>query len=644
MNTNIEISYNISALIIIFVIFCVHLSKKKTGMFQNNMFFLFIIFAFATGAFSTICSYLLMQSSEALLGYKVVINNLYVIFHDLMALSFALYVLSITEASVKNIKTALKVVVILPIVFSIAFMLLLPNEMYINYFDEYMNSHRGIFEMLVYGVSIFYLIFGMWYAYINKDITDKKSRVAIYIYAIFVGGASIVEYFVPNMPLEMIGVAVCIMLIFMLIQKPEEFIDIATGLFNKNLFSRMFLIKLKAKKPYTIIIVYVEDMKMLVHAFGIDKINNLRQNIAAFLESTATKSVYTLGTSTFAVMLDYTDEQLVKEYVKRVESGFDKKWNIRESGLFVTARILDVKVPDDIDNLELCYNYIDYLKGLDNSKRWVISAKDISLKDTKRRIAVENAVKKAIESDGFMVYYQPIYSIEENKIVSAEALVRLNDDELGFISPAEFIPISEQNGTILKIGEMVFETVCRFIKESELQKKGIEYVEINLSVVQCMQENLAIDLLAIMKKYGIENSRINLEITETAAAYSPKMLVKNMKYLFENGVCFSLDDFGTGYSNINSLLNLPLDMIKFDKSMIDMATAYDKGKIILGSSIAMVKRMNLKIVAEGVETLEQAEMFAAMGIDYLQGYYFSKPVCEEDFVKYIEGFKGLEQL
>ena len=122
------------------------------------------------------------------------------------------------------------------------------------------------------------------------------------------------------------------------------------------------------------------------------------------------------------------------------------------------------------------------------------------------------------------------------------------------------------------------------------------------------------------------------------------MLIRNMKFLFDHGVSFSLDDFGTGYSNINSLMDLPLDMIKFDKSMVDSATMYDKGKIILGSAIAMIKKMDLKIVAEGVEEKEQIEMLSQMGVDFLQGYFFSKPIPGEDFIKYIDSFHGKDMV
>ena len=182
---------------------------------------------------------------------------------------------------------------------------------------------------------------------------------------------------------------------------------------------------------------------------------------------------------------------------------------------------------------------------------------------------------------------------------------------------------------------IVFDKVFRFMKENNLAKLGIEYIEVNLSVVQCMQSELANSVLTIMDRYGIEKKMVNLEITETVATNSPKVLLKNMKILSDNGVTFSMDDFGTGYSNISAIAAMPLDIIKLDKSLIDMAYSSQRGKEILMGAVTMVDRMGFKIVAEGIEEKEQFEMLREQGIDYIQGYYFSKPLPEKEFLEYL---------
>ena len=346
-----------------------------------------------------------------------------------------------------------------------------------------------------------------------------------------------------------------------------------------------------------------------------------------------------MGGSVFAILLKGKEEKN-NEFVELVRGRFNEAWVNEGAELYMNCRLLQLDVPKEVASIEAVQAYKDYLKNINNRTEWFLKAKDTSISVTKRKMEVEAAIKRAIAEDNFEVYYQPIYSTKKDKITSAEALLRLIDPELGFIPPDEFIVTAERNGSILEVGEIVFEKVCCFMQKNDLQKFGIEYIEVNLSVIQCLQESLAEKLIETMERYDIKSSRINLEITETAANSSPKMLTRNMEKLYRHGVSFSLDDFGSGYSNMGAIMELPLDMIKFDKSMIDMLGTSSKGNIVFLSSVAMIKQMDMKIVAEGVETEEQKEIMEKAGVEYLQGYYFSRPVPGEDFLAYIREFNG----
>ena len=204
---------------------------------------------------------------------------------------------------------------------------------------------------------------------------------------------------------------------------------------------------------------------------------------------------------------------------------------------------------------------------------------------------------------------------------------------MGYISPEEFVPIAEHHGLIIEMGTFVFREVCRFIAERRLWERGIEYIDVNLSVVQCMQENLHEQLLAILDEFHLPYHCINLEITETAAVLSSEKLRNNMTRLMEKGVNFSLDDYGTGFSNTASIIEYPFHTIKLDKSMLWSATDSEKAMCALEHMIAMIKSMHMELICEGVETQSQATMLEHMGCDYFQGYYFSKPVNSETFLE-----------
>lgn len=260
---------------------------------------------------------------------------------------------------------------------------------------------------------------------------------------------------------------------------------------------------------------------------------------------------------------------------------------------------------------------------------------DDYLRRIQRMFKVESLLKHAIDTHEIDVFYQPIYDTKKKKYLSAEALVRLRDKEtIGFISPEEFIPVAEGNGLIIKLGDMIFDKICQFISESNLKSYGIEYIEINLSGVQCMDLELPDRLKQTMDHYQISPEYFNFEITETVSMNGLKMLEQNMHILRNMGSSFSMDDFGTGYSNLVQIAEMVFELIKLDKALV---WSYFNGKekkstILFEHIVWMLKELNIQIVAEGVETKEQAEQLSNMGIDYLQGYYYSKPAQESAFL------------
>ena len=188
---------------------------------------------------------------------------------------------------------------------------------------------------------------------------------------------------------------------------------------------------------------------------------------------------------------------------------------------------------------------------------------------------------------------------------------------------------------ILELGMIVFEQVCQFMKEQSLLEKGIRYVEVNLSVVQCMQEDLHQELMAVMQKYDIPPEAINLEITETAAVNSEKTLLSNMEALIAEGVTFSLDDYGSGYSNLSYVVGLPVDIVKLDKTLIWSSFDSQEADVAMQFAISMIKSLGMSVLAEGVENVQQYRRMEALGVDYIQGYIFSRPLPKEEFVRVI---------
>jgi len=230
---------------------------------------------------------------------------------------------------------------------------------------------------------------------------------------------------------------------------------------------------------------------------------------------------------------------------------------------------------------------------------------------------------------------QPIYNEQKASFTTAEVLMRIKVDEQ-IIYPDEFIPIAEKTGLIHSIGEFVFRDVCEMISREKLWEKGISYIEVNLSVIQCVQVDLVSHFEEVIRKYNIPTSLLCLEITETAEERTPEIIKTNIGRFRDLGIKFALDDYGTGYSNLYKVITLPFSVVKFDKHMVWTALANEKAKLALESEINAMKKMNMKVVAEGVENREQLMELRRMNSDFIQGYYFSKALPGNEFIKFIK--------
>ena len=295
-----------------------------------------------------------------------------------------------------------------------------------------------------------------------------------------------------------------------------------------------------------------------------------------------------------------------------------------------------IRVPEDLNNADDVISLGHKFYLINSHKQTIYHASDIIYSQNFAIEAhIEDIIDKAIKDGNVKMYYQPIYDVHTGTFHSAEALARIIDPEYGLISPGIFIPAAEAQGLIIPLGDVVMEEVFRFISQNDLEALGLSYIEINLSVAQCMENNLPEKVKALQEKYKIHPEQVNLEITETVFENISEIMMENVKELTRMGYSFALDDYGIGYSSIQRVNHLPLQLIKIDKSMLDEAD-HENGRIILESTVKMMQNIGKNLVVEGAETFEMVETLKRMSTDYIQGFYFSKPLPEEDFVNFLK--------
>lgn len=488
---------------------------------------------------------------------------------------------------------------------------------------------NGIFAGLLF--CAFYLFSMLHYALRYRKKLGSRIKGIIAFSVLAAGSVLYQMVFKSHMFMSIAG-SLSMVYMYFTFENPDSLMDMKTGLYYKHTYKQSLERAFYDKLEFFVINVQIKNFRVIKETFDIRLCFELENALDTFMAKVSDGNTFDLESS-YAIVVSSEEEK--KKVIDGIHSRFEKPWDI--GGVEVTLSVCGChfSCPGIAKDINQVFQMMRY--GLEEAakeqKSGILCVEQNAVERMARLARVEKAVYCAMEKDTFEVYYQPIYCVAKKRYTTAEALLRLYDEELGYIPPDEFIPVAEENGSIVRIGAMVLEKVCRFIKENNLPKMGIEFVEVNLSVVQCMQENLAEQLLHIMAEYDIDPSYINLELTETSAVKSEQKLVKNMEHLIDSGSCFSLDDYGSGYSNINYIVSLPFGIIKLDKSIIWAYFESDKAKVVLESAIGMIKQLNLAIIGEGVETREQAHRMIEKGVDYLQGYYFSKPVNGEGFLE-----------
>lgn len=511
----------------------------------------------------------------------------------------------------------------------------------------------GIFAIIVSPVNIFLdrktnnlYTYGpsVWVTYIFSAVTTlvvlvwiivnwkklaKDRREAVLISIVLIIIAAAVQFF--NNKLLVVGFAMtlCLAVLYLKLENPGYNIDNQTGLFNQNAFE-LYVTQLYNNKSDFAVIDILYDSSTL-NTLREDSILNETLN---YLETIPDNLVFKGSGNEILVLVE--DGSRYQRELDILRKRFNEGWGITQD-IIINPYWICVPNPYIVNNASDLSEIIRYvsLNNVELAETHFTVVEEVVAEKVNDDKKVNDLIISALNNDRVEVFYQPIYSTKEHRFTAAEALVRIRDDKGNIVPPYKFIPIAENNGMIFRLGEEVFRKVCHFISNNDLRKLGLKYIEVNLSVIQCAYENLADDFIKIMKKNNISPDMINFEITESASLDTKSVLLRNMQKLIDFGVKFSLDDFGTGQSNLNYIIDMPVDIVKFDREMTNAYFENSKAKYIMDAAMKMVKGMDLEIVSEGVETKEQLDTLEELQISFIQGFYFSKPLPAGEFLTFV---------
>jgi diguanylate cyclase (GGDEF)-like protein len=415
--------------------------------------------------------------------------------------------------------------------------------------------------------------------------------------------------------------------------------DELTGLPNR----RMFADRVKAemgrtehgRNRFALLLLDLDRFKTINdsmgHSFGDRLLVAVAQRLSKF--SDHKENVFRMGGDEFTVLLSQIKgEKEVEQAAQELVNLFNQAISLGPSSFHITCSVGMALFPDDGLSLDLLLQNADtaMYSAKESRNNWKRYAMRMNMK-AKEKLLLENDLRIALELDQFHVVYQPLVNLEDDLLIGAEALVRWNHPQRGEIMPSEFIPLCEENGFILQLGEWVLRNACWQMKD--WQDKGYPSIvmSVNLSIRQFRQHDLCERIVKVLEETELEPRWLELEITESIMAdvtFATEMLGRLKKL----GVRISIDDFGTGYSSLSYLKRFPIDKLKIDRSfMIDVLTDRNDAAIVSGIS-AMARSLNLTVTAEGVENADQVVYLKELKCQEAQGYFFSRPVSPDKFI------------
>ncbi len=505
------------------------------------------------------------------------------------------------------------------------------------YYDGVVLYSYGPATIATYVFVAFYIISTLLSTILLKRHLKQNKINALSLWMFLWIGSAMIQFFNPKLLIVSFAACLGALILYFELENPQASISRKTGHFSSAVIRDYFDYLYQSKQHFSVMMISFKTV-----ADSSEENVLLRKTIemlSEFLFSIETAKVFDTAEGYFLLIFENTDfmestKFKISTYFHSVENNPDIENAYSLLRPYYTI-VPDSGIADNAKELMLLLsNYIPSDHNLTMGTEIVLN--DDVMKDIRRQKQIEKLVIDAMENNRVEVHYQPIYDIETETFTSAEALVRIQLLDGTYLQPNEFIPIVELTGRIISLSDSIYRKTLSFIKSYHIERLGVKYIELNLSVKQGESPVFTSKFLQMLEEYQIDPKLINLEITETSSLRSKENLYNNMKKLEEHGLTFSLDDFGSGSSNLNYIIDMPVSIVKLDKHLSDEYFNNTRAQSIVKAVIDMAHDTGIKIIAEGIETVDEFNTMKSLGVDYIQGFFFSKPLPEHEFLKFMQ--------
>ncbi|MCR5491821.1 MAG: EAL domain-containing protein [Bacilli bacterium] len=493
---------------------------------------------------------------------------------------------------------------------------------------------RGPLMWVFYVVAFLYGFAALGAVIISRQFHSVRQFVPVLGATVFQIGSSLFQLFVGSILVEMFMSSLTWLTLSAFVENAEYMFDYKTRRPTLNAFVNDVEFRFSVHGSFAVMFVHVDNTAVLYNLYPHEKAYGLLRFMSNEMIARARAfdhgaALYYIGESTFAFV--FKEKGKGNDILASLHEYFSDHISLGEVTFRFLISTCIVECPEDCDNLDALLSFSTSYHHL------TPESGNVDLKPYRKEggnvlVELDRIIERAIREKSFSLYYQPIYSIKQKKFLTAEALLRLDDPSFGLVMPGLMVPYSERWGKIGMIGDIVLEKSFAFY--AERMKDVLAYVEINLSPLQLLDPNLIPKIDGLAKRYGLSPECIVFEITETVAVQDNPDIIASINGLANAGYRIAIDDFGTGYSNIASFDGMKISIVKFDMSLAKILAKGEYDEFFV-SLFKMFQDRNIEVLIEGVEDENLAKKVIGLGCDYIQGYYYCKPIPEADFAAFI---------
>ena len=628
------------ALLLLAIIFLRYYGYERHVVFtaKRKLYLLCLMSAAASTVFNIITVSAASKPGCIPLWLSMLLNSGYFLFTILACSLFALFLFRLTLEHVYEEHCMRRANVALAGLTAVFVLLIVVNLFtgILFYFDDAGRYCQGPLNRCVFLLPVTELVLlGACY------VRNRASVSAPMIYVIrslppIVLSLTLLQLFYPELYLNGMLSSTVSLILFLSFQTHTSDRDSLTGIRNRNNFLAELSLRIAGHQPIQIVLVSLLSFSDINLQYGHAVGDALLYEVARYLEHLYPKGrAFRTSNMVFALVLPQSTAQQADEAIETVRARFREPWVLGDVSCYLPFCMADLCCGQREVPVDQIVEELEYTLALAKQQRGVVRYDEAICRQMQRKKELIALLKRSIQERRFQVWYQPIYCCHDDLFCSAEALLRLSDLDGKPVSPSVFIPLAEETGLIGELTWIVLEDICRLLSSGKVP--SLRTVSLNLSMQQLLDPDLAAHIKRYLDQYGVSPSRLKVEITERFLLHNARYAQRQLAALEASGIDIYMDDFGTGYSNLSSVLDYPFTFIKLDRSLVLNVPGDQRAELMLRTLMTMFHSLGKRLIAEGVETESQAAYLKQCGSDMIQGFYYAKPMPEEQLTAFFNG-------